>query len=156
MFRSPLFLSLFTSFIGTGHQLFFLFIFVLLLSFWGTFYVETFVFLLFFFCFFFCFSISFFFFCFAFSFFSFFLFFLFPIPFSFFLFFFSFFSLFFLFFSLFFLFFSLFFLSLFPSLTTKIIRRGSITTALIVSYALTSFIAGYSSGGYYSRNSGFK
>eukprot|EP00009_Paramoeba_aestuarina_P014682 CAMPEP_0201542218 /NCGR_PEP_ID=MMETSP0161_2-20130828/71913_1 /ASSEMBLY_ACC=CAM_ASM_000251 /TAXON_ID=180227 /ORGANISM="Neoparamoeba aestuarina, Strain SoJaBio B1-5/56/2" /LENGTH=278 /DNA_ID=CAMNT_0047949845 /DNA_START=242 /DNA_END=1075 /DNA_ORIENTATION=- len=73
VFRQPNYLVLFTAMVGTGHQLFFLTIFVLLVSFWGTYYVET---------------------------------------------------------------------------------RGSLSTALIVSYALTSFIAGYASGGYYARNSG--
>ena len=33
-------------------------------------------------------------------------------------------------------------------------RRGTIVTAFIVCYALTSFIAGYVSGGFYSRNDG--
>lgn len=33
-------------------------------------------------------------------------------------------------------------------------RRGAIVTAFIVCYALTSFIAGYVSGGFYSRNDG--
>jgi transmembrane 9 superfamily protein 3 len=33
-------------------------------------------------------------------------------------------------------------------------RRGAIVTTFIVCYALTSFIAGYVSGGFYSRNDG--
>ncbi|KAL6043065.1 Transmembrane 9 superfamily member 1 [Balamuthia mandrillaris] len=33
-------------------------------------------------------------------------------------------------------------------------RRGTVVTAAIVCYAFTSFVAGYSSGGYYARNNG--
>lgn len=33
-------------------------------------------------------------------------------------------------------------------------RRGTIVTAFIVCYALTSFVGGYVSGGFYSRNDG--
>ena len=48
VFRKPDHLLLFTALVGTGHQLFFLTIFVLLVSFWGTYYVETFSLFLFF------------------------------------------------------------------------------------------------------------
>lgn len=33
-------------------------------------------------------------------------------------------------------------------------RRGTIVTAFIICYALTSFVAGYVSGGFYSRSDG--
>jgi len=40
------------------------------------------------------------------------------------------------------------------TLGTYYARRGTVVTAFIVCYAFTSFIAGYSGGGYYSRNGG--
>eukprot|EP01089_Gocevia_fonbrunei_P013918 TRINITY_DN3680_c0_g3_i1.p1 TRINITY_DN3680_c0_g3~~TRINITY_DN3680_c0_g3_i1.p1 ORF type:complete len:360 (+),score=58.90 TRINITY_DN3680_c0_g3_i1:757-1836(+) len=41
-------------------------------------------------------------------------------------------------------------------LGTYYTRRGTVVTAFIICYALTSFIAGYGGGGYYARNGGTK
>jgi hypothetical protein len=42
------------------------------------------------------------------------------------------------------------------ALGTYYAQRGTVVTAFIVCYALTSFIAGYGGGGYYARNGGKK
>jgi len=42
------------------------------------------------------------------------------------------------------------------ALGTYYAQRGTVVTAFIICYALTSFIAGYGGGGYYARNGGKK
>ena len=37
---------------------------------------------------------------------------------------------------------------------TLFVERGTIVTVFIICYALTSFVGGYSSGGFYARNEG--
>ena len=41
-----------------------------------------------------------------------------------------------------------------PWLPFPIFSRGAIVTVFVISYALTSIVGGYVSGGFYARNSG--